>query len=196
MPLIAPAEHPDQRDLRDRAWWNAIRTGDVAAFEGLFRAHAPDLADFTCSYVGDPDVAQEIVHVLFCGLWEHRHTLETPRSVRGYLFTAARNRARNHSRDERTRAAFASRLAAADPHVVIGVVPATDAAAIGTSIQATVRRAIDELPPRCREVFTLVREHGLTHAETAAILLIAPKTVEVHMTRALKLLRSRLASCL
>ncbi len=194
--LSTTTEQPEHSELRDLASWEAIRSGDAAAFERLFRAHATDLADFALSYVGDPDAAQEIVHVLFCWLWDHRHALDTPLTIRGYLFTAVRNRALNHIRDERTRAAFLSRLAASEPAAVLGTVPAADSAVIGSNLEAAIGRAIAELPTRCREVFTLVRGQGLSHAETARILQIAPKTVEVHMTRALKLLRSNLASWL
>ena len=49
------------------------------------------------------------------------------------------------------------------------------------------------MPERCREVFTLTRDQGLTYAEVAALLRISPKTVETHMGRALAFLRRRLA---
>jgi RNA polymerase sigma-70 factor (ECF subfamily) len=170
-----------------------MRSGDTAAFEALFRTHAPDLANFALSYVGSPDAAEEIVHALFCWIWDHRHALQTPRSVRAYLFTAVRNRSRNFIRDERTRGEFLARLDAGDRSAVIGTTPATDSRVVAHDLEVAIAAAIGELPPRCREAFTLVREQGLSYADAATVLGIAPKTVEVHMSRALKLLRTKLA---
>jgi RNA polymerase sigma factor (sigma-70 family) len=59
---------------------------------------------------------------------------------------------------------------------------------------AAVRQAIARLPDRCRLIFTLHREQGLTYNEVAEVLRISPRTVEVQIGRALKALRKGLAS--
>jgi RNA polymerase sigma-70 factor (ECF subfamily) len=59
-----------------------------------------------------------------------------------------------------------------------------------------VKIALDELPPRCREVFDLSRVHGLKYAEIAESLGISQKTVEAQMGKALRVLRERLAQWL
>jgi RNA polymerase sigma-70 factor, ECF subfamily len=53
--------------------------------------------------------------------------------------------------------------------------------------------AIDALPDRAREVFILKRDARLSYREIAALVDISPKTVEMHMGRALRLLRENLA---
>jgi RNA polymerase sigma-70 factor, ECF subfamily len=58
--------------------------------------------------------------------------------------------------------------------------------------EAAVRRAVDALPPRCREIFLLSREDGLSYSGIATTLGISIKTVETQMGRALKALRSAL----
>ena len=59
-------------------------------------------------------------------------------------------------------------------------------------LSAAVNRAVRSLPTRCREVFTLNREHNLSYREIAETLEISVKTVEVHMGRALTVLRRQL----
>jgi RNA polymerase sigma-70 factor (ECF subfamily) len=184
----------DSAASRDERCWAALRIGDVAALETLFRAHVGDLCDFSLSYVGSPDAAEEVVHELFCWLWEHRHTLEEPRSVRGYLFTAVRNRSHNHVRAERNRSRFLDRLSSVGRSAMIGSAPPTDGRALAVDLMASVDRSIAALPTRCREVFLLVRRQRMTYAEAAAVLHIAPKTVEIHMGRAMKLLRRSLSA--
>lgn len=176
---------------RDLALWVRVQGGDAAAFEALFRVHAPALCDFAYALIGDEDAARDVVHALFCRCWERRHDMETPKIVRAYLFAAVRNRARNHLRDERVSNAFLDRLAReAEPPVHHA--PPTDAGAIATDLEEALTRELAGLPPRCREVFVMIRHEALSHAEIAAALGISRKTVEIHMGRALKHLRSRL----
>jgi RNA polymerase sigma-70 factor (ECF subfamily) len=52
---------------------------------------------------------------------------------------------------------------------------------------------VEALPPRCRQAFLLRRQHGLSYAEIAQVMGIAPKTVEVQIGAALRTLRARLA---
>lgn len=55
-----------------------------------------------------------------------------------------------------------------------------------------MREALAALPRRRREVFELVRFHGLSHAEVAEVLEISTQTVANHVSRALSELRANL----
>ena len=55
-----------------------------------------------------------------------------------------------------------------------------------------LHRALNQLTPRCKEVFILHRFKGLSHKEIADQLNISPKTVENHMVNALLALRNHL----
>jgi RNA polymerase sigma-70 factor (ECF subfamily) len=169
-----------------------VRTGDEAAFESLFRAYAGPLYAFAYSYVGSQATAQEIVQDLFARMWERRETLEVPRSVYAYLFSATRNRAISHLRNRRVEHAFLARALQAER---LGGAPSgapqereLDAQALAEALD----RAVRELPPRCREVFALTRDKQLSYAQVAEVLHISPKTVQIHMGRALALLRQKL----
>jgi RNA polymerase sigma-70 factor (ECF subfamily) len=176
----------------DFRWLDAAHRGDIAAFERLFRSFASDLAAFAATYVDGDDEAEEVVHIVFCWLWEHRFTLERPKSARSYLFAAVRNRALNVARDKRTEAAFRERAERA-ANVAAEAAPSPESELASRDIAHALALALREMPPRCREVYTLVRDHGLTYAEVADALGIARKTVEIHMSRSLAILRQRLA---
>jgi RNA polymerase sigma-70 factor (ECF subfamily) len=64
---------------------------------------------------------------------------------------------------------------------------------VASELAAAAAAAVADLPPRCREVFTLSRARGLSYAEIAETLGISVKTVEAQMARALRGLRERLA---
>ena len=188
---------PATRDARELEWFARVRTGDAQAFEALFRAYVEPLCSFAYSYVESESQAQEIVQDLFGRLWERRETLERPRSVRAYLYGATRNRVLNELRHARVERAFLSRALRLESVRTSGprpVPPEEDLNASALAVAA--ERAVAELPPRCREVFTLTRDRHLSYAEAADVLGISPKTVEIHMGRALTFLRQRLADWL
>jgi RNA polymerase sigma-70 factor (ECF subfamily) len=75
-----------------------------------------------------------------------------------------------------------------------GLVPAPASSASGLSPDGLrMLRAIDELPEDEREVFDLVRIHGMTQTETAQLLGVSAVTVKRRLNRGLRLLTERLA---
>jgi RNA polymerase sigma-70 factor (ECF subfamily) len=182
---------PDDGDRAERELLARLRTGDARAFEELFRAYAAPLCDFAFSYVREREGAEEIVQDLFCRLWEQRHTLEMPFGARAYLWSSVRNRALNALRDERLEFSVHERLVRESADARAGDSPLEESAA--RDLADAVAQVIREMPVRCREVYTMVRVQHLAHAEVSRILGISPKTVEIHMTRALAILRARLA---
>ena len=60
-------------------------------------------------------------------------------------------------------------------------------------LEQKIREAIDSLPEKCRQIFELHRFDGLKYSEIASQLHISVKTVENQMSKALKILREKLA---
>jgi RNA polymerase sigma-70 factor (ECF subfamily) len=123
-------------------------------------------------------------------LWRRRGQVPGDVPVRAYLIRAARNRALNHLRHERVVRRTAPHAPKPAPS------PAADHGQGERELSEAVRRAVLDLPDRCREVFELSRVTGLTYGEIAATLEISIKTVEAQMGKALRLLRQRLATWL
>ena len=57
---------------------------------------------------------------------------------------------------------------------------------VSAEMMERMRKAIDELPPRCKMIFKLVREDGLKYKEVAEILNISVNTIDVQMAIAVK----------
>ena len=174
----------------EAAWVERIRTGDPMAFEALFHAYHASLCSFAYRYLGARDLAEEMVQEVFLFVWERRESWDVRSSVRSYLFTAVRNAALSYLRHERV-------VARRDARVLIlqdTVAPGADLEVVQAETVAAIQEAVARLPDRCRLVFTLHREQGLTYAEVAEVLGISPRTVEVQIGRALKSLRRCLAA--
>jgi RNA polymerase sigma-70 factor (ECF subfamily) len=170
-------------DAGDEALLEQIRASDVGAFEQLFRRYAEPLYDCAYGYVGSRDVAQEVVQQLFVTLWERRRVWQVSGTVVTYLYRAVRNGSLNALREGRRRVPLIDRV-----HEAPGIEQEVEAA----DLARAVARIVARLPERCREVFRLNRYHHLTYAEVAQVLNLSVKTVELHMARALRELRSRL----
>ena len=166
-----------------------IRAGDERALEIVFRAHYPGMASFVQRFVRSPDLAEELVQDVFLKLWSKREQLAEIETFRTYLFRAARNTALNYLRRVKLERRWQEEQGTdTDPPASF----AADEETAEQEVAAAVQEAIKKLPPRCREIFLLSRDGGLTYAEIARSLDISVKTVETQMGRALKSLRASL----
>jgi RNA polymerase sigma-70 factor (ECF subfamily) len=164
---------------------------DEAALEALFRAEYDGLCAFVERYVRGAAVAEELVQEIFLRLWRRRGVLPPAAVTRAYLYAAARNGAVQHIRHARVDLRWREAKAVGERPEPAS--QAADADLMVGELAEAAERAVASLPERCRMVYTLSRQQGLRYAEIAETLGIAPGTVEIHMNRAFKLLRGKLA---
>lgn len=157
-------------------------------FEDLFRSYYDELCAYAASYVASAHAAEELVQDLFLDVWERRRERDLSEIGRAYLFRALRNRALNHLRRTRVESRWQSRARQGPPRLA----PSAAEDAELTFTIAIVRAVIDDMPPRCREVFLLVRGQGLRYDEAAEVLGISRKTVDAQMVKAVTALRAAL----
>lgn len=145
---------------------------------------------FTAQYTKSTDLSEEIVQDLFLKIWNDREHWCPKVSVKSYLYTSARNLALDYLKHERVveiwkqEALYRGTDAPARP----------DEKLHRHQLRRAVHEAIEDLPERCKHVFQLSRQLGLTYHEIATVLSISEKTVESHMRRAFIHLRECLAS--
>ena len=192
-PALSEDRLPEGTAAADRAadaeLLRRLRLGDERALELVFRAHYPSMVTVVRRIVFAPDVAEELVQDVFFKLWTKRENLAEIDALKTYLYRAARNTALNHLRRLKLEQAHEEREAAkGEP----ATTESTDDSATAGELTDAVHAAINRLPTRCREIFLLSRDGGLTYAEIARSLEISVKTVETQMGRALKSLRTSL----
>lgn len=166
---------------------NPYKFFDKNHFESVFREHFSELCHFAYGFLNDRDTSQEIVQEVFIGLWQKRETIDPKKSLRSYLYTSVKNRSLNYIRDNRK---FRSLTLDVDMELEI---PVEDKDMITAGeIQTRIQEALDKLPPKCREVFEKSRFEEKKYKEIAEEMGISVKTVEVQMSKALKILRGEL----
>ncbi len=162
-------------------------TRDVAAFRALFELHFDGLAGYVYRYVDSVEEAEDVVHDVFLRVWELRDRINLHRDLRGYLYTLARNQAVDRLRRRRVRSRYIP------PELVEPTAPIEGEMQVAASdLAATIRRAVAALPQRQREVLALRWYEQASYDEIAARLGISPKTVDIHLGRAMKRLRETL----
>jgi RNA polymerase sigma-70 factor, ECF subfamily len=162
----------------------------AAAFGALVAAHTDRLCKFVYRYVGSREVAEDIVQDVFIRLWERGDELQV-RDPLPYLYQAARNGALSYLRHAQVHERWQLRSGVPAER---GHPPETANVEVErTDLALALERGIAELPERCRQVFTMSREQGLTYAEIARVLGLSVKTVESHVWRAMTALRARVA---
>lgn len=166
----------------------AIIEGDRKAFEHLFHSWYARLCRYAMRYLYDTEDARDLVQAVFVKLWESRNKLSADRPLGAFLYTAVRNACLNQLDHQRVRQDYQQHQLSRNPEWTGSPEEVLQA----FELEEQIREAIAALPDRCREAFTLSREEGLTYQEIAQRMGISPKTVEVQISKALKLLRQRL----
>jgi RNA polymerase sigma-19 factor, ECF subfamily len=174
---------PNENDLLAR-----IARGDEAAFGVIFHHYQNKIYSFTFHVTGSKGLAEELVQDVFLKVWQHRTTLPGLLRFDSWLFTIARNKVfdllKNMARDMAFRRQLAGLLDPASNTV--------DDRILSRENEARLQQALDGLPPRQKQIFTLSRHQGLKHEEIAARLHISRHTVKTHLVQALRTLRNLL----
>ena len=193
--------------VSDHQLFERIRMGDPEAFELLFRAHYPGLLRFARGHLGNREEAEDAVHDLFLRIWRDRERLAAAENPRTYLLAAMRNRVIDLLRRRALQRRWIDPLPDtgdcdidddASPRAINpsrSTSSAADIAALA-ELEVALRAAIVALPERCRTVFLLCREEGMSYSEVAEVMGVSPSTVKTQMARALTSLRAALASFL
>jgi RNA polymerase sigma-70 factor (ECF subfamily) len=163
---------------------NARETG---AFEELFHAYYAPLCFFATKIVKDTEAARDVVQEVFIHFWEKELSFENMIALKSCLYISVQNKALNYIQKQNIRKRIQERLAMeerAEEDLFLRQVEA--------DLLNALFAAIEELPPQCREVFTLSYIEQKDIGEVARYLDIAETTVKTQRRRAKAFLRKRL----
>jgi RNA polymerase sigma factor (sigma-70 family) len=150
--------------------------------------HYRELTTYFTRKLGSSSLAVEIVHETYIRV-RRLPALQTINNVRAYLFRVATNLATDYLRREKQRDKYIStELTLPD---LPAEVPSHDTTVDDRRQLAILRQAIDELPPKCRQVFIMRKFENLEQEEIARQLGISRNMVEKHLRKALQYCRAR-----
>lgn len=165
----------------------ALAADDHDAFAELYNRYWSVLYQLARQKLRDAEVAEELVQELFISLWTKRHTANI-RELRPYLFTALRFSIINHIESQMVHGRFVTYYES--------FLRQSGAVSANTleldDLTQSIETSLRELPEKTQQVFRLSRFDQQTIPEIAQLLGLSEKTVEYHLSNALKTVRAGL----
>ena len=160
-----------------------IANDDQLAYRQLFIQFYTKLSRFVIGFTKSKELTEEIVSDVFINMWRRRKNIEEIKNLKLYLYVSAKNITFNYLKKlhrENLTDLDAVEVEPEDPFADPG------AAMITREMNMKLKTAINALPPRCKLIYTLIKEDGLTYKQTAQLLGISESTVDNQISIALK----------
>jgi RNA polymerase sigma-70 factor (ECF subfamily) len=156
---------------------------DERALDELFHIYYDRLLTASFVLVKSKDLAEEVVADVFYRLWQNREKLPEVKNLDNYLFISIRNQSLNYINREQRHGKDSI------DDVVSNQLSEENTAEdfiVAKELQDKITQSIESLPPKCREVFLLIRFEGKKYKEVAELLKVSVNTVDTQMGIAIK----------
>jgi len=169
----------------DIALFNSIKNNSETAFKVVYNEYFGQLQQFISRMSQDQDLSEEVVQRTMVKVWEQREKIVLKTSLKAYLYKIAYHEYLMYLRKK-------SRFPAIEDATMEAIDEIEDEQENQLLLEK-IRQEIDKLPPKCREVFIMSKVRGMKYKEIAEELGISTKTIENHMTKALRSIREALS---
>lgn len=159
-----------------------IGEGNQRVFQSIVYTYSDPLLIFSMGFVRKREIAEEIVSDAFVALWNQRSRIAEIRDLKSYLYILVRNGSISYLRKASGRKEI-SLENLRDFYTLPLTSPENDE--ISDDILEQINKAIEQLPPKCKMVFTLAKVQGVKYKEISTILDISVKTINNHIANAL-----------
>lgn len=157
------------------------------ALRSLYFLYCNRIMRYLFIYVKSEEIAEELCSDVFLSIWENRKLLPEINYFDTYIYRIAKFKALNHLRDQKN---IYVDLEEPDINLFSRTVTTPEDDILSKELIETINQAIEQLPGKCKVAFKLVREDEMKYREAAEHLGISIKTLEAHLTAAMKKIRS------
>lgn len=165
-----------------------IQSGKAECFEYLFRNYYYGLCRFVAGIIKSSSVAEDIVQDVFLNIWQNKKEWLPQGNIKTYLYKASKNRAINYLKH----LTVINNWAESSTENITLSGNNIENEYVQKETLLSINKAIEKLPEKCKVIFMLQRQEGLTYKEISEVLNISLSTVETQMGRALKKIRKLL----
>ncbi|MBJ6368972.1 RNA polymerase sigma-70 factor [Snuella sedimenti] len=162
-------------------------------FDILYKLHYPFLLKIAQSYIPSKEDAEEVLQDAFMKVWRKKDTLNSDDNITGYLYRIVKNTCLDFLRSKKHTLSLETNLLQQKNLLNYNALSNETAShIIEKELQKKIEESIALLPKKCQLIFIKSRFEGLKHKEISAEMNISTKTIENHITKALRHLRIHL----
>lgn len=179
----------DFTELSEDELMRLLRLDKLQAFRELYSRYWKKLFDEAYKRLRSKEQAEEVVQELFTNLWTKRQSIQINTTISAYLFSSVAHHVIDIYRKEMVRVKYSQAFKIVNTEADTS----TEDGIMLKDLTYTIEEEISHLPDKCRSVYELSRKEHKTNKEIASYLGISEKTVEQHLTKALKKIRFTLS---
>lgn len=172
------------------------QTLEIKAFNKLFSDYHGLFVRFANTYIRDDIAAEDVAVEGIMYYWENRHSLASDSNIPAYILEVIKHKCLNYLRHQRVREDVEQRILDHQQRVnnlKIATLEACDPQEIfGAEAQRLIDEALEMMPEKTRQIFLMSRYENKTYNEIAVHFFLSVKSVEFHISKALKILKSKL----
>lgn len=168
-----------------------LSEGDQSAYRVVFEHYYPRIWEFVRRIVKSESLAEDITQDIFVKIWERREIFGVEvHSFSKYIYIMSRNAALNALRHNNRTTPLADDSTIKEKQSSSSF----EESYYAQEKELIIRLTVCRMPEQRRRIFEMSRYMGMDNQTIATTLNISKKTVENHLTLALKTLRSVLTS--
>ncbi|MVN92871.1 RNA polymerase sigma-70 factor [Mucilaginibacter aquatilis] len=176
---------PNVQSLNDVELLELIKADHEQAFKEIYDRYWKQLYSFAYKRVKSREVAEEIVQEFLTNFWANRNKLKIQTSFEGYIYTSVKHLVLNYFARESRKSIVFENISLTTSHADYS----TEQIIRLHELNTVIAKEVSILPEKCRSVFELSRMQNKTNKEIASTLGISEKTVEGHLSKAIKRLK-------
>lgn len=159
------------------------------SFDSIFTYFYPKLVDYAYLYLESREAAEEVASDALLKLFVRIHQWSHLEKPEAYLYKSVKNSSISYLRKTKKD----SQLTNIDEQFHLNMesysVPSPDRKIMEEEFHSALINIIEQMPPRRKMIYKLVKQEGKSYKEVAELLNISIKTVEVHMGLAISQIR-------
>lgn len=163
-----------------------LRVGDNRAFAALYDKYWTSLYEKAYRKTQSKETAEELIQEIFVSLWANREQLKIEKTFEVYIHTSLKYKIINHVKSQITRRKYAEQVIVEESFSIV------EEEMRFKELKNAIDKEIKKLPAKYKNVYHMRKNEGLSYKEIASKLQIPLSTVEKHMSKAIKMLRSNL----
>lgn len=162
-----------------------ISKGNTKAFDSLFILHYPRVKNFIMSLVKNEEDARDLSQDIFLKIWNNREKLPEIKYFRTYLFQMSKNAVFDFFKENTPFDDYEGGYTIKDFDSLEESIEARD-------LEMLIDTLVESMPDQRKKIYKMSRKEGLTNDEISVKLEISKRTVETHISNALKDIRKLL----